>query len=118
MNGDLNEAIDQVANHLGVTVNQLLPYFDSYAQMQGFTSWWQMLIAIGIAAVFLCCVVASVVWCLKAGEIDEPQEMIFIFGTVFFLASLFFVAYFAMQWQQWALYPDGKLVEMILGALK
>jgi len=118
MNGDLNEAIDQVANHLGVTVNQLLPYFDSYAQMQSFTSWYYMLVVIGIALVLLCLIIGAIVAHFKNGEIGDLEKAIFLFGGPTFIVVCFLVASCAIQWQQWTLYPDGKLVEMVLGALK
>ena len=118
MNGDLNEAIDQVANHLGVTVNQLLPYFDSYAQMQGFANWCYMLVAIGIAVVLLCIIIGATVARFKRGKIKDLETAIFIFGIPSLIGACCFAVFFAIQWQQWALYPDGKLVELVLGALK
>lgn len=65
----------------------------------------------------LCTIIGAFVKIVIDGKVGDVAAVI-IFSGLFLSVTAGVAIYFAMQWQQWALYPDGKLVEMVLGALK
>lgn len=126
MTGDLNQAIQQVADALGTTVDRVLSVVPSYAQMQVARGLF------GVAVSAVVCVACAVGMRLALGARDRAREecnwspfewwddsegsfiafvacaAFFVFAVVLALSNV----WNALSWAQW---PDAKVAEMVLG---
>ena len=114
---DISDAIDQIADKLGVAASQIMPYFDQYAQMQAdVLSIWVGIIAV-VLAVCLGVVVFGIVGYLHDPDGDDAWECVIgIPGVIGGIATLTLVLVWFEQYK-WSNYPDAMLLDMVVNAL-
>lgn len=114
---DLGDAIDQIADKLGVAAGQIVPYFDQYAQMQAdVLSIWVGIISV-VLAVCLGVVVFGIVGWLHDPDGDDAWEFVIGIPSVIGVVVAFVLLFVWFEQYKWANYPDAMLLDMVVNAL-
>lgn len=116
---DLGDAIDQIADKLGVAAGQIVPYFDQYAQMQADVFSILVKILVAVIAVCLVVVVMGIVGYLRNSDPYGDDDWSLVIGIPSIIGGVVaFVLLFAwFEQYKWANYPDAMLLGMIVDAL-
>ncbi len=116
MTGDFNQAIDQIADKLGVTVDKVTSVIPQYAGMKVATG------TIGIATILaLAALAVGLGVCgLRRRKRDEYDECGWTMVMVGFTAAVALGVFSCIVLSDvvgWAFFPDAKVAEMLVGAL-
>lgn len=106
----IGEAIDSVAEKLGVAAGQLVPYFDQYAQMQASVYFiWVVACAVVLAVCTVVLIIDFILW-LRNYDCDWSLVIPLVVG--FFAAVALFILY--LQYYKWANFPDAMLLDTVI----
>lgn len=123
MTGDINQAIDQLADRLGVAADKIMAVIPQYAQMRAMTVW----VAIGIMLAFaVACTVTGVALVrhglsMKRENAWSSYEMPINVGWAAIAGAIILLAISAFYLPEaigWTCYPDAKVADMVLGIVR
>ena len=106
----ISEAIDKIADKLGVAAGQLVPYFDQYAQMQASVDFiWAVAFAVALSVCVIVLIIDFILW-LRNYDCDWSLVIPLVIGAV----SAFGLAISYMEYYKWASFPDAMLLDMVI----
>lgn len=110
MMDNISEAIDKIAEKLGVAAGQLVPYFDQYAQMKASVYFIGVVACAVVLAV--CIVVLIIDFILWLRNYDCGWSLVIpivVGGFVTFALVLLYLQYY-----KWTNFPDAMLLDMVI----
>ena len=106
----VSEAIDRVAEKLGVAASQIVPYFDQYAQMQASVYFIVVIVCAVVLAVCIVVLIIDFILWLRNYDCDWSLVIPLVVGC-FDAVALFL---FYLQYYKWANFPDAMLLDTVI----
>ena len=107
---NISEAIDKIADKLGVAVGQIAPYFDQYAQMKASVDF---ILVVAFAIALVICLLALIVGVILRIRDDDYDLVAIIALAVGFTFTVAFVLAY-INYYKWSNFPDAMLLDMVV----
>lgn len=106
----ISEAIDKIAEKLGVAAGQIVPYFDQYAQMQASVDF---ILLVACAVALAVCVVVSIIGVILYLRCDDYE---FVIGIPMVVGAFltFALVLIYMDYYKWTNFPDAMLLDTVI----
>lgn len=106
----IGEAIDRVAEKLGVAAWQLVPYFDQYSQMKASVCFIAVIACSVVLAVCIVVLIIDFILWLRNYDCDWLLVISLVVGGL----DAFTLFLFYLQYYKWTNFPDAMLLDTVI----